>query len=67
MLPTMASSTPIVIATEQLHALVEMLGENPTFEQRAAVGSLAAQVEIAKRLDGIEKGLDVALAVRIVE
>lgn len=54
----------MVIATEQLYALVDMLGEDATVEQRAAVGALAAQVEIADRLAGIEKSIDLGIVIR---
>lgn len=60
----MQSKTPMIIATQQLYALDAMLGDDSTIEQRAAVGALAAQVEIARRLEGIEKSLDLGISVR---
>jgi hypothetical protein len=53
------------IATEQLYALARILGEEPTVDQRLALGALAAQLEIANRLAGIEKSLDLGLSVRL--
>lgn len=63
----MAIKSAKVIATEQLYALAEMvekLGHNATFEQHAALGSLAAQLELADRLEGIEKSIDLGIVVR---
>jgi len=62
---TMPKQTPAEIATEQLAALIEIAGQRPTFDQRVAVGTMAAQVEIANRLAGIEKSLDLGLSVRV--
>lgn len=60
----MADTSPVAVATEQLRALTRTLGDNATLEQRAAVGTLAALLEIANRLDGIEKSLDLGISVR---
>lgn len=59
----MIGSMPIegaasVIAQQQLNALKEIDESELTVDQRIQIGMLAAQVEIAKRLRGIEKTLD---------
>lgn len=58
------SQEPIDIAVEQLNALVSNMGSAPTPEDRLAVGILAAQIEVAIRLGGIERSLDRETAAR---
>lgn len=56
---------PIEIAVEQLNVLVSTMGSAPTPEDRLAVGMLAAQIELAFRLGGIERSLDGGISVRL--
>lgn len=56
--------TPAIIARDALYALRSKLGEDPSTEQLLQLGMLAAQVEIADRLEGIEKSLDIGLLIR---
>ena len=55
---------PIAVATEPLTALVAMLGNAPSPEDRFAGGMPAAQVELARRLAGIELSLNLGILVR---
>jgi hypothetical protein len=59
------TDSPAVIARKQLHALYKSMGPAPTDELRVKVGMLAAQIEIAARLEGIERSLDVGLNVNV--
>ncbi|RSD26426.1 hypothetical protein [Amycolatopsis eburnea] len=56
--------TPAIIARDALYALHGKLGEDASTEQLLQLGMLAAQVEIADRLEGIEKSLDIGLLIR---
>jgi hypothetical protein len=58
--------SPAMIAREQLYALhkyMREIGPKASNELRLNVGLLAAQVEIANRLERIEQNLDAGLTV----
>jgi len=60
------ADSPAVIARKQLYALYESMRESPTEDLRIKVGMLAAQIEIASRLEGIERSLDVGVSVNLM-
>jgi hypothetical protein len=61
------TDSPAVIARKQLYALYKELGDSPTPELRLQIGMLAAQIEIADKLKGIEGSLDAGLTVNTNE
>uniref|UniRef100_UPI003F496169 hypothetical protein n=1 Tax=Amycolatopsis sp. CA-082387 TaxID=3239918 RepID=UPI003F496169 len=56
--------TPAEIARRALYALNNKIGDDAPVDQLLQLGTLAAQIEIADRLEGIEKSLDAGLSVR---
>ncbi|MFI6637783.1 hypothetical protein ACIBI7_53650 [Nonomuraea fuscirosea] len=57
------TDSPAVIAHAQLYALAREITESSPIELRLQLGLLAAQVEIAGRLKGLEATLDAGLKV----
>jgi hypothetical protein len=55
--------TPSAIARTHLYALHKEIGADADIALRLQLAHLAAQIEIADRLSGIEKSLDLGLKV----
>lgn len=62
--PMPNTPTPAMIARRALYALNDKISDDAPVEQLLQLGTLAAQVEISARLEGIEKSLDAGLSVR---
>jgi hypothetical protein len=58
------TDSPAVIAHKQLYALYKGLDDSSPAELRLQVGILAAQIQIAGHLAGIERSLDLGILVR---